>query len=308
MALEPYPIGVLGQPWSDEHKAQWRQLQTVKRSYQHLVVTRIQALGASYEVTQYGTLSYDCERYPLFSIRNKNWTDSNPVILVTGGVHGYETSGVMGALHFVEHEMAHYQDKFNFVIVPCISPWGFETINRWNPNADDPNRSFYPDRLTSGVTVEESGHLMSYIKSLNCEFLCHIDLHETTDTDNSEFRPALAARDAIEQFSWNIPDGFYCVDDSDKPQPEFQQAVINAVKTVTHIALPDEHGQLIGSDMVQPGVIQYPKKRLGLCAGLTDAPYVTTTEVYPDSPKVTDEICNLAQVAVIEGALAFLAK
>ena len=40
--------------------------------------------------------------------------------------------------------------------------------------------------------------------------------------------------------------------------------------------------------------------------GLTNAPYVTTTEVYPDSPSTNDEICILAQVAVITGALNYL--
>ena len=33
--------------------------------------------------------------------------------------------------------------------------------------------------------------------------------HQTTDTDNSEFRPALAARDGKINTNWNIPDGFY---------------------------------------------------------------------------------------------------
>jgi hypothetical protein len=40
--------------------------------------------------------------------------------------------------------------------------------------------------------------------------------------------------------------------------------------------------------------------------GLTDAPFVTTTEVYPDSPLVDDENCIIAQVAVITGALNYL--
>jgi hypothetical protein len=40
--------------------------------------------------------------------------------------------------------------------------------------------------------------------------------------------------------------------------------------------------------------------------GLTDATYVTTTEVYPDSPKADDENCIIAQVAAISGALDFI--
>ena len=40
--------------------------------------------------------------------------------------------------------------------------------------------------------------------------------------------------------------------------------------------------------------------------GLTDAEYVTTTEVYPDSPQANDDICIDAQVASISGALNYI--
>jgi hypothetical protein len=57
--------------------------------------------------------------------------------------------------------------------------------------------------------------------------------------------------------------------------------------------------------MVAPGVINYPLKRLGLCASITHAPYKTTTEVYPDSPRATPEQCNAAQVAAVCAAIDF---
>ena len=47
---------------------------------------------------------------------------------------------------------------------------------------------------------------------------------------------------------------------------------------MTHIA-PDTDGKIIGELVTQRGVINYPVKSLGLCASITDAPYVTTTEV-----------------------------
>jgi hypothetical protein len=40
--------------------------------------------------------------------------------------------------------------------------------------------------------------------------------------------------------------------------------------------------------------------------GMTDAPFVTTTEVYPDSPKVNDENCINAQVAAVAGGLDYI--
>ena len=102
-----------------------------------------------------------------------------------------------------------------------------------------------------------------------------------------------------------IPDGFYLVDDSENPQPEFQKAVLAAVANVTHIASADRHGKIIGSPMVAPGVINYPLRKLGLCASITHATYKTTTEVYPDSPRATPEQCNEAQVAAVCAAIKF---
>ncbi|EPA8365517.1 M14 family metallocarboxypeptidase [Vibrio fluvialis] len=295
-----YPIGTPGQKWGNAERQAWRAQTTIKREYQQEVVPKIQAMSQSFNVEQYGALSYDSARYPLFCLKTRDWQDDKPTILITGGVHGYETSGVHGALKFLATEAKRYETHFNIVAAPCISPWGYETINRWNPNAIDPNRSFYAD-----TPAEESANLMALVATLP-NVLMHIDLHETTDTDESEFRPALAARDGIIFEEGSIPDGFYTVGDTANPQPEFQAAIIASVRKVTHIAPADDNGEIIGSEVVQDGVILYPMKKLGLCGGVTDCVYGSTTEVYPDSPKVTAEECNDAQVAAIIGALDYV--
>ncbi|MEI4573019.1 peptidase, partial [Klebsiella pneumoniae] len=84
-------------------------------------------------------------RFPLFALKSRPWRDDLPVALVTGGVHGYETSGVMGALEFLETRAKAYADRVNLLVAPCVSPWAYERINRWNHDAQDPNRSFRPD-------------------------------------------------------------------------------------------------------------------------------------------------------------------
>ena len=300
-AQAPYPIGTPGTPWGDGEKTQWLAMQKVKRSYAHEVGTKIDALRSRFDVTQYGELSIAPERYPLFALRTPSWQAGRPVALVTGGVHGYETSGVQGALRFLETEALRYADHFNLVVAPCVSPWGYETINRWNPAAMDPNRSF-----ATNTKCEEAAALMRFLASIDGPFFMHIDLHETTDTDNSEFRPALSARDASEQKNWHIPDGFYTVDNSENPSLAFQTAIIDAVRRVTHIAPADSQGTIIGSAVLDEGVIEYAAATLGLCMGTTDARYVTTTEVYPDSPKVDNENCTQAQVAAVLGGLEFV--
>lgn len=295
-----YAIGKAGQKWQADDKAQWLAIQNVKRSYQDEVLTKLDKLKTNFDFHQYGALSIDESRYPLFALHSKNWQNDKKIILVTGGVHGYETSGVQGAIRFLDVAAKKYSDHFNVIVVPCVSPWGYETINRWNPKAIDPNRSFY-----SNSPAEESYALMQHIQVFKKDIFLHIDLHETTDTDNSEFRPALAARDAEIHDNWNIPDGFYLVGDTLKPANDFQCAIVSAVGKVTHIAPADDTGKLIGVTLAQAGVINYAGKALGLCMGLTDATYVTTTEVYPDSPLVNDENCILAQVAAITSALDY---
>lgn len=289
-------------PWGNPEKEAWFKKQTIKRSYLKDVVTKIEKLKSSFDITEYGALSLNPSLYPLFLVKSKNFDRSKKTALITGGVHGYESSGVHGALAFMENEARRYQDKFNFICAPCISPWAYETVNRWNPKAIDPNRSF-----VNNSSAEECAYFLKALAADLPTVHVHIDLHETTDTDNTVFRPAKALRDGKPEEPWSeIPDGFYLVGDSENPCPGFQKAIIDSVKKVTHIAPPDADGNIIGEKLEQDGVINYPVKKLSLCAGISNAKYTTTTEVYPDSPKVTPKNCVDAQVAAIVGGLDYI--
>lgn len=295
-----YPIGTPGQAWQASDVASWLARQVRQRSHADDVLAPVERLRDRFDVITYGEVAYDSERYPLVALRNREWNDALPCALVTGGVHGYETSGVHGALQFLDHRASDYRGRINLLVVPCVSPWAYERIHRWNAQAIDPNRSF---RRPSAAA--ESAALMDLVEPWRGRFLVHVDLHETTDTDETEFRPALAARDGKTFEPDRIPDGFYLVDDSANRQPAFQQAIIAAVAAVTHIAPADANGDIIGSPVLSPGVIAYPFSDLGLCAGITGARFTTTTEVYPDSPRATPAQCNDAQVAAVCAALDF---
>jgi len=299
-ATAPYPIGTPGTPWGEAEKADWRSRQAKQRRYADDVLSVIDRLRERFDVVQYGQLHDGSDTYPLLAIGSREWREDLPIVLVTGGVHGYETSGVHGALQFVEQHAADYAGRVNLLVVPCVSPWAYERVHRWNMHAIDPNRSFRADS-----PAEESAALLRLISPIRDRVLLHIDLHETTDSDESEFRPALAARDGKPFEPEGVPDGFYTVGDTDNPQLDFQQAIIAAVAKVTHIAPADDNGEIIGSPVVAPGVILYPLRELGLCAGITDARYTTTTEVYPDSPRATPTQCNDAQVAAVRAAIEY---
>ena len=287
--------------WSFADRAAWLASRLKSRSYADDVLSKIDALRERFDVAEYGQIDYGGERYPLLAVKTRDWRDDLPVALVTGGVHGYETSGVQGALAFMDAHGGDYAGKINILLAPCVSPWAYERAQRWNAEALDPNRSF-----TGQGRTQEAAALISLVAPLQGRVLLHIDLHETTDSDETEFRPAKAARDGEVFVPGEIPDGFYLCGDEKNPQLAFQTAVNAAVAEVTHIAPSDAKGEIIGSPVVAPGVILYDYKALGLCAGMTDARFTTTTEVYPDSPRTTPRICNAAQVAAVRAAIDYV--
>ena len=292
-------IGDPGKPWGHSETGRWRSRVAQQRSYADDVGSAVNRLRERFDVVEYGQVDCSPEVYPLLAIKSADWRSDLPTALVTGGVHGYETSGVLGALHFAEHGCDDYFGRVNVLVVPCVSPWAYEHVQRWNAFAVDPNRSFQ-----SG-SAPEAAAVRNLVSSLARDVLVHIDLHETTDSDETEFRPALAARDGKPFAPSAVPDGFYLVADQSNPALTFQQAIIGAVSQVTHIAPADAAGEIIGVPIASPGVIYYRTTELGLCAGITAAPYTTTTEVYPNSPLATPERCVLAQVTAVRAALDF---
>jgi hypothetical protein len=255
----PSKIGTPGKPWGPEEYIRWRDTRPKQRCYFDLV-PRIQALGEIecsktnaklFEVVKYGDLPHhggdEGASFPLYAVRSAKWCPKKPNVFITGGVHGYETSGVEGAMLFISGgKAAHYSQNFNILVAPCVSPWGYERIQRWTAKGTDPNRSFNPDgEIVAGrsfnpeAATDESTALINFLREEMAhvkDWTCHLDLHETTDTDETEFRPAKMARDGILNDGENghIPDGFYLVQDETSPTPEWFTAMIESVKKVSH--------------------------------------------------------------------------
>ena len=301
-----YPIGSAGSPWGVHERAAWfTHANTIHRSYKEEVLAKLTSLKSTFDVEQYGALEHDPERYPLFCVKTRDWDASKPSVLITGGVHGYEKSGVQGALLFLQTEAQHYSARFNICVCPCVCPWGYETIQRWTGKAEDPNRHF-----VASSDCEETTALMDLVQSLGvAQWTMHIDLHETTDSDLHEFRPAKASRDGLPLPEEIIPDGFYligCECDETSVERRWLSAIIEGVRTVTHIAPPDADGNLVGEPEVEPGIILTPSAGRSRC--LTNARFCATTEVYPDSKShaVTEEESNRAQRAAATAGLDFI--
>ncbi len=117
-ASSPYPIGTPGQPWQASERQAWREQRHIQREYQQEVVPKILALNSLFDVSTYGALSYDPTRYPLYVVKSRHWNANKPTVLITGGVHGYETSGVHGALQFLATAAEPYLAHFNLLAAP----------------------------------------------------------------------------------------------------------------------------------------------------------------------------------------------
>lgn len=287
-------------PWGPEEKEAWFKRQTVQRSYKHDVLDRLAALPTDkFKLEQYGALSHDPQRYPLMRVKSQPWNDENPTILITGGVHGYEPSGITGALRFLEEEAAQYSDKVNFVVYPCVSPFGYEINHRWNRIAEDPNRNFY-----AGGKSEEAQQLMASVEALHLHFRAAVDLHETNIRD-VELTHERRLRDgqADQPGDDFIPEGFYLVVPKKEDREAIGRDVIEAVRKVTPICKDPE---IIGyaSDN---GVITLDDFD-NLCQNFArkHADIAMTTEIYPD--KAPQKEAEDAQIATVKAAVAFAKK
>ncbi|MFH1275987.1 MAG: M14 family metallocarboxypeptidase [Candidatus Woesearchaeota archaeon] len=130
----------------------------MKRNYQEEVVSPLYDLDARISVGVCATVGSSVKRYSLYYAQTNNHVqignftstepysnnkiDPLPKILLTAGIHGDEPAGVYALLRFMQGPLLNYLDRFNFLIFPCLNPWGFENDKRKNINGVDINRSF----------------------------------------------------------------------------------------------------------------------------------------------------------------------
>lgn len=307
---QDWPI-VPGTPWNEGQKRQWLEgvlAHRKKRNYQD-ILTRLQKLPANiYHLEKYGALPTPQDSYSLMRVTIGDLSNGKPNVLITGGVHGYEPSGVEAAIRFLENEAPRLSDKFNFVVYPCISPWAYEYDQRWNWQAEDVNRNFSTEQGI--VQIEECTMFMSSLQNLGRAFHLAIDLHETNDRDIA-LRQMRASRFGTELDAdfRHIPQGFYLTLTRQKMawqnelQREFGEAILQEVKKVSPIApdsvilgVENEGGLLLASSK--------PNLMRGFIAN--HARLVALTEVYPDHPDMGPEKAVQTQLAAIRGALDYI--
>ncbi len=98
---------------------------------------------------------------------------SHPYVLVSGGVHGDEPAGVLGAVAFLSQVAPRFSDRINFLVLPCVNPTGFQANTLASASGANLNRCFgigsqEPEVLAIERWLAEFGH----------RFKMTFDLHE----------------------------------------------------------------------------------------------------------------------------------
>lgn len=94
-----YHIGTHGKPWSVDERKQWLAERVLHRSYKEEVVAKLDALRerSEYEVLDYGALTHDASRYPLYAVKSRDWDVNKPTALVTGVLQPAATAAASAA-------------------------------------------------------------------------------------------------------------------------------------------------------------------------------------------------------------------
>lgn len=303
--------------WNGSQVRDWHTSVTAagkKRDYGE-IVSRITRLPANtHTIENYATTP---DANPQFRITVGNVDNGNPNILLIGGVHGYEPSGIEAAVTFAEKNATALSKKFNFVIYPCLSPWAFEHDQRWNADGEDPNRLFTRNPTTPKphvfrtTDIQECRHFMDSMERHNITFACAVDLHETSDRD-IELRILRSERfdeDLAPDYR-EIPQGYYLTlskrdtEEKNALQMSFGRAIIEEVRKVSPVA---PEATILNGKVNDGGIVLSPPSN-GLLRTYLDNhdALVAVTEVYPDHEDMTPKKSVAAQIASIQGALNYV--
>lgn len=161
--------------------------------------------------------------------------DNLPWILITAGVHGDEPAGTFFLVH--NFDLFTKYNQYNFIILPCINPDGFERNTRFNKKSIDLNRDFKKESESV-----EAKNVMKYIDSLKIKFDYSIDLHESGETEVIGNDPA--------------PTNFYMWEINKNKETRVGSKIIESLYNNN---IPTCNWETIFGDTNNNGVINYPE-------------------------------------------------
>ena len=114
---------------------------------------RLESLNSSY--TRIETVGV-VDDYPLHRVSLEDGLGVKKNILITGGIHGDEPAGPASVLRFLERDNTHLLQRFKFLILPCINPYGYVHNTRKNKRDLDLNRLFEETGIAEVDIVKET--------------------------------------------------------------------------------------------------------------------------------------------------------
>lgn len=139
-----------------------------RRNYDQIIRRLAALLPKAWRVRRVSTVW----GYPWFAVE-RIVSRYAPTVLLTAGIHGEEPATVEGALHWLEHdEWAKW--RVNWLVLPCINPYGWERNQRRNAQGRDLNRQFRGSSDCPEVALVKR-------LVLRRRFLFLLDFHEDVD-------------------------------------------------------------------------------------------------------------------------------
>ena len=114
---------------------------------------RLESLNSSY--TRIETVGV-VDDYPLHRVSLEDGLGVKKNILITGGIHGDEPAGPASVLRFLDRDNTHLLQRFKFLILPCINPYGYVHNTRKNKRGLDLNRLFEETGIAEVDIVKET--------------------------------------------------------------------------------------------------------------------------------------------------------
>lgn len=153
------------------------------RSYREAVdrINKATAHSEECALTLLGEIKAGSIQYPFYgiSLSSKNTSKTSKLqVCLSGGIHGDEPAGVEAILTLLENPDLYkpFLSKIDFMIFPCINPYGYEHNTRNNGQGLDLNRQFDKKQ-----PPEEVAFVREALEGR--KFALSMEFHEDVDTD-----------------------------------------------------------------------------------------------------------------------------
>ena len=149
----------------------------------HEVARAVERAGReipSLRVVEPGAVETAKGRYPFYHLTLKGAKTGNPgprPVYIGGGIHGDEPGGVWAVMEFLKRypSLPDWYQRFEFTVLPCINPFGFEHNTRVNAEGIDLNRQFRNPSPPAEVRFVKHA-------AADRPFLLAMEFHEDVDT------------------------------------------------------------------------------------------------------------------------------